>query len=184
MEEGLLNTEWTFWYDYHVKKSSGKEDWRQNLNEIATVSSIPSFLYALENIEPLENWPAASNIHFFRKNIQPAWEDKRNIGGGKWILEFSKSDTSASLQKIWAKTTALCVSEILKDEIICGCVFSPRRFVNRFSIWTSKKNKDVLEVGNMWKKEVLGNKHRELSFRINQDALQGGNFWNKSIYSL
>eukprot|EP00866_Antonospora_locustae_P001720 jgi/Antlo1/1720/1871 len=183
MDEDFLNTKWTFWYDYHSKRSSAQEDWQQSLHEICTVESIPMLLYALENIEPLENWPSASNIHFFREDIRPAWEDEKNKEGGKWILEFNKADTSANIQEVWMKTVALCVSEILKDEIICGCVFSPRRFVNRFSVWTSKKDKSVIEVGNQWKNEVGAHRH-EISFRVNQDALQGGPFWNKSIYNL
>lgn len=184
MDENVLNARWVFWYDYHAKKSSGQEDWKQNLNEICAVGDVPSLMYALENMEPVENWPAASNVHFFREGIQPAWEDKKNIEGGKWILEFNKSDASIDLQDVWAKTVALCVSELVNDEIVCGCVFSPRRFVNRFSIWTSKKDKSVLDIGYMWRKEIGANKHREFSFRVNQDALQGGTFWNKSIYNL
>ncbi|KCZ74233.1 hypothetical protein H311_04803, partial [Anncaliia algerae PRA109] len=107
----LLQTPWTFWYDCKVKKNATHEEWQDSLHKIATVTDVPTLLYALENIEPLDSWPVSSNLHIFREDIKPAWEDRYNVGGGKWIFEVVRGDDSLDIQEIWKKTVSLCISE-------------------------------------------------------------------------
>lgn len=40
-----------------------------------------------------------SNLHFFKRGIQPLWEDPANKDGGKWVLTI-KADTER-LSKAW-----------------------------------------------------------------------------------
>lgn len=180
----LLQTPWTIWYDCKAKKNASTEEWQNNLHKIVTVTDVPTMLYAIENIEPLSTWPVSSNIHLFREDIGPAWEDKYNIGGGKWVFEIMKGDETVDLQEVWKKTVSFCISECIPDELICGAVFSARKYVNRFAIWTNLKDDSVLSIGKEWKELIGLENYPSYFFRSHQDNLEGGQYWTKNIYSL
>ncbi|KAK1350852.1 eukaryotic translation initiation factor 4E [Hamiltosporidium tvaerminnensis] len=174
-----LSTPWTVYYDYQDRKTVTSSNWEDSLRNVCTVENVPSFLYALENIETAERWPMNSNIHFFRKNIRPMWEDSSNINGGKWVLELSRDD-EYDIADIWNKTMAFCVSESAYG--ICGCVFSPRRAFNRIALWTSTTDESVLEIGNAWKETVTIPSESVIAFKTHENALKG--YWDKKAGDL
>ena len=180
MTDKLFQSDWTFWYDYQKQKGGKPENWEDNLHEIASIDSVPSLLYVLDGMESAEEWPISSNVHFFRAGVKPAWEDKANVNGGKWVFEVNKNDPN--LSKYWRNTVAFCASEMIKGELICGCVFSPRKYLHRFSIWTSVCDERVIEIARMWKNEIGAENGREIVFRVHQDVIEGGNYWNKSAF--
>lgn len=183
VEENIKINDWTFWYDYIKNKSGGQEEYEQNIHEICNVNTIPKLMYVLDNLEEPAEWPISSNLHFFRRGIQPAWEDINNIEGGKWLLELDNT-IDYDLSLLWKKTVAFCASEIMEDDSICGCVFSPRKYVNRLALWTNVTSDYVITIGNMWKRELGIQSYKDMGFRAHKDALQGGVYWSKSLYSL
>ena len=45
-----------------------------------------------------------SNLHYFKRGIQPLWEDPANQDGGKWVLTI-KNDTTG-LSKCWMEVVS------------------------------------------------------------------------------
>ncbi|KAM0686695.1 eukaryotic initiation factor 4E-like protein, partial [Conglomerata obtusa] len=147
-----LHTEWNMLYDYATKGKATNETWKDMLKEICTVNTANTLTYALHNAFNVDELPLGSNIHFFRMNIEPAWEDENNVDGGKWVLEINREDEDPRLNDLWRKTVAFCASEQVDGEMITGCVFSPRKFVDRIAIWTRGKGDEIVLVGKMWKR--------------------------------
>ncbi|KAM0675970.1 translation initiation factor eIF4E [Gurleya vavrai] len=164
-----LHENWNLLYDY-VRTKATTETWSEHLKPICTISSCNTLLYTLQNAFDADELPAGSNIHFFREYIQPAWEDANNIGGGKWVLELSKTD-NGSLTELWNKTVALCASETVENETITGCVLSPRKFVDRIAIWTRGKDEEMISVGKTWKRTIDINEN--INFLVHELSLQG-----------
>ncbi|EJW03691.1 hypothetical protein EDEG_00179 [Edhazardia aedis USNM 41457] len=176
-----LQTNWTFQYDYQQKGKATQESWKDSLNQIATVGEIESLMYILDNIGEAEEWPFNSNLHFFREDILPMWEDDANVNGGKWVLEFSKEETvDERINDIWKKTVAFCVSEQAPDLLICGCVLSPRKFVDRIAIWTKSKGEEIEQIGRLWKKHVGFDD--QIGFKLHENSLKGVRDRNMDIF--
>lgn len=100
------------------------------------------------------------------------WEDKSNVSGGKWVLELSKSE-DLDIASLWKNTLAYCISERAKDMLICGCVFSPRRFADRIAIWTGVKDHRVKQVGEMWREWGPIPENLAISFKAHETAIRG-----------
>lgn len=178
-----LHCSWTLMYDYQQRGKATQENWKDVIKQVALTDKIPSLLYILENMGNAEEWPHNSNIHFFRSGIEPAWEDENNINGGKWVLELENSDRrDERINELWKRTVLFCVSEQTDNEVVCGCVFSPRRFVDRISLWTSNKDETVKKVGNLWK-DNAGFKDR-ISFKIHENALKGVRNRDSNLFEL
>lgn len=99
-------TEWVLWYDVQAKRNLSSEGYSSCLNEVSTIDTIPKLLYLLENVEKANLWPLNSNLHFFRQGIQPLWEDKANMKGGKWVIETPKAfgSNNTEITPLWEKT--------------------------------------------------------------------------------
>lgn len=177
-----LHTKWTYFYDYQQKGKATQESWKDILKEVCTIEDVPTLLYVLENTGEADEWPLNSNIHFFREGIEPAWEDVRNINGGKWVLEIEKEKEDERINDLWKKTVAFCVSEQAKNEFVCGCVFSPRRYVDRLAVWTSIKDDDVMKIGRLWKENV--GFEDQISFKVHENALKGVRNRDFDLYKL
>lgn len=72
-----FNSTWTLWYDYKHSKTNPKDDWKQQLKKVCSISDAGTLQSLFDQIEPADTWPTASNIHFFRDGIDPAWEDPK-----------------------------------------------------------------------------------------------------------
>lgn len=178
-----LHTSWTLLYDYQQRGKATQENWKDILKEVADTKSVPALLYMLDNVGSADEWPHNSNIHFFRTGIEPAWEDEQNINGGKWVLELDSADKRDDrVNDLWKRTVLFCASEQADNELVCGCVFSPRRFVDRISVWTKDKDDKVLRVGKMWK-DMVGFSDK-ISFKIHENALKGVRNKDSNLYDL
>lgn len=77
------------------------------------------------------------NLHLFKNDIPPKWEDENNKGGGMFIIENVSIDDADSL---WKYTMLACISESLEDptsDYICGCSINIRaRKYFKLFVWT------------------------------------------------
>lgn len=165
-----LNTPWTLHYDYQQRNRATNENWNEVLKTICTVDTLPMFLYAVDEIQAADCWPLNSNIHMFREGIQPAWEDEKNVKGGKWVCELKKEEDTTKLNQVWQKTLGFCASEQVPN--VCGCVFSPRKHVDRIAVWTDTCDEKIaMVVGEKWN-ELCGI-DITISFKAHENALKG-----------
>lgn len=179
----LLNTKWKMLYDFKQFGKATPESWASLLKEVCpTIETVEQLSYVIHNTGDAEEWPTSSNIHFFREGINPAWEDERNINGGKWVLELSKDIKDDRVNDIWKRTVAFCASEQVENAIICGCVFSPRKNVDRIAVWMGVRDDSVKIAGRMWKQQVGFTD--DVCFMVHENAMKGVRGRDYDLYKL
>jgi len=91
-----LNCEWTMFYRDHNTKSTSSssttEDFSNDMVDLISCNTISNF-WQIMNAIPFPsslNRRTNSSYMFFRKNIQPTWEDHNNQNGGMWRFVIKK----------------------------------------------------------------------------------------------
>ncbi len=60
------------------------------------------------------------SIHFFKRGVQPVWEDPRNVHGGSWTFRIK----NGASEEFWKEVLMLAVGEQFSDAIESGMSFS------------------------------------------------------------
>jgi len=163
-----LNCEWTMYYRDHNTKSSSSnatEDFSNDMVDLISCNTIANF-WQIMNAIPFPtnlNRRTNSSYMFFRKHIQPTWEDKHNQNGGMWRIVIKKhEDRSKYLDTFWLELLMALVGEQFRHSLdITGCVVKRRQKEDRIELWT-KGSDDIdndeaiqIEIGEDLKK-ILG----------------------------
>lgn len=103
---------WSFYHDKHSTASDYEGRLTLLLENIITVKPFwESF-----NRFPLENLEMKDSVHFFKRGVKPAWEDRRNVKGGCWTFRVGKSNS----KEFWKEILLLAVGEQFSDVIQPG----------------------------------------------------------------
>jgi translation initiation factor 4E len=148
---------WILWYD-KKNLNVGTDDWDKFLVRISSVQKIERFCNLLGKIIPLSQLPNGASYHFFKKDVEPRWEDKQNLEGGRWNLILHKQNICKA-DKIWFLTLSGVMGNFFKSSIkpyITGVVGTVKKGQIRIAIWTKKHKNKILQlrVGNSWKKLI------------------------------
>ncbi|CAI4226230.1 unnamed protein product [Auanema sp. JU1783] len=134
--------EFTYVYSYFIRPA-GKfdpEEYAQYVQPIAAVNSVQQFWRVYRHLKRPCDIGDKVDIHFFKKNIKPVWEDRDNVKGGKWILRLKKGLSS----RVWENLLLAMIGEqFLVGEEICGAVCSIRNQEDIVSLW----NRTASDVG-------------------------------------
>ncbi|KAF5094813.1 hypothetical protein D0Z00_003386 [Geotrichum galactomycetum] len=156
-----LTDSWTLWY---IKPPSGsKEDWKDLLTEVVTVSSVEEFWGAYNNLPKVSELPLRSDYALFKSNVRPEWEDVKNASGGKWVYQFR--DNKAPIDDIWLNVLLGVIGGTMdttqdptvarEDQEINGVFVNVRRAGIRFNIWTKSKDLEKLRPIGLRFKELI-----------------------------
>jgi translation initiation factor 4E len=138
----LQNT-WTMWYDGPgpAKKMPTNGGWQSNVKRIVSFSTLEDFWCLYNNLVVSSKLSDRSTYHLFKKDIVPAWEDPANADGGRWVIEFKKSE-STEMNKAWLLVLLGLIGEQFEDsDEICGVVIGLRKAKNRLALWTRTAKK-------------------------------------------
>ena len=157
METNELNYSWTFWVD-KPDLTISDENWEQFLIKIERFDSVEKFWSIFNNFLLPSEFQVGMNIHLFKSNIEPKWEDVNNLKGGKWMITIPKQ-TDSSINKLWEKTVVTLICGTKSESIvenINGVVLSVRKNLIKISLWTKGYfNKSIqLKIGKFWKKII------------------------------
>ena len=101
MAKTPLHREWVLWFDNPRLAEEG-QSWRDNLKECGTFSSVETFWEVFNNVQPASALSANSNYHIFVKGVEPMWEDRANVNGGKFVLTIPKKESKGGrLDESW-----------------------------------------------------------------------------------
>ncbi|BGP17733.1 hypothetical protein JCM10213_005314 [Rhodosporidiobolus nylandii] len=154
------------------KEKESREDWEGGVVKLGGFSSIESLHPFLAHLVPPSALPASLNsshtiftpessepapptsnvicdYNVFRSSIAPAWEDEKNIGGGRWVVRLRKGVAD----RVWEEAVYALVSERLGGddervgEKINGVVLSVRKDEDILSLWvapSSRADRDII----------------------------------------
>jgi translation initiation factor 4E len=159
MEHMLENT-WTLFVT-NQRTTQGHEknvkEWEDRLKKVHTFETAEAFWSIQNNLRPAgEMINDSGDFYLFKEGILPEWEDKMNVGGGRWVI-FS------DVNRVENEWTLLMLSLIgnLYEElngIICGAELAVRpkkRF--KIAVWVKQADGDtILQLGEMIKRNTNG----------------------------
>ena len=154
-----LEYEWTFWCTRtNVKQVRSAEMWNQKVANIYTARSIEEFWSVFNNLKNPSQLPVRGDYFFFKKGINPAWEDPINAKGGAWQVTIPNPLNADDLWGELLMALVGCQFGDYMDEI-CGTALGSRKNGIRLSVWTRGTEKDkVFGLGTILKNEVLKTK--------------------------
>jgi translation initiation factor 4E len=158
-----LNTEWSLWTSVKTDTNKKVENWMDTVKNIITVNSIEDFWGVFNNIPKASELNYPFDYYFFRKDIQPMWEDPANIHGGKMTLMFKKTCDAEFIDKVWLYTVLGCIGEQFEDNI-CGIALNIRKHQDRINVWiNTDKEENIKKLGLQWK-ELIEVKNMHVSY--------------------
>jgi translation initiation factor 4E len=152
-----LNNLWILWYD-KINHNVGSDDWDKFLVRVSSFETIEKFCNLLGKIVPLSQLPLGASYHIFSSEVEPRWEDKHNLNGGKWNLVLQKQNFNKA-DKIWFLTLTSVIGGSFKGSLkssITGIVGTVKKGQIRIAIWTKKSDDKCLQlnIGENWKKLI------------------------------
>jgi len=133
-----LQFSWTFWYAPPHVDSSQKE-WGRH-KTLIDVHTVQEFWRVFNNLVAPSNMPEGSDLHFFRLNVQPEWEDQYNAQGGTLTLflpvtNFEEQGELADA--VWVSLLMNIIGDCFDDaDEICGITISKRtKKPFKFALW-------------------------------------------------
>ena len=138
------------WSYYQVLPSQDNPNvnWSDLIRRICTLSTPSELMYTLDATEKA-GFSSISDLHFFKEDIKPMWEDPRNSNGGRCIMEIPAA-LSSRISEFWNATVAFCFAGVFDS--ITGCVCSEKSTF-RISIWVGSQD-EVDEIIKAWKSLV------------------------------
>ncbi|KAI4098082.1 MAG: hypothetical protein L6R37_006692 [Teloschistes peruensis] len=102
------------------------------------ISTVKPFMEMLNHF-PLANLKLRDSIHFFKRGVQPIWEDPRNARGGCWTFRVGKAQSG----EFWKEVLYLAVGEqmggvVAQGDDICGATLSRRFNSDLIQIWNRR----------------------------------------------
>lgn len=164
LPEYPLNTEWVLYTSLKNKS----DNWMDKIKQTCIVNSIETFWVMFNNIPNASELVYPYDYYFFRKHIQPMWEDPVNKDGGKITITVKKEVEPDYLNKLWLYTLLGCIGEQFETNI-CGVVLNIRKHQNRINIWLNTSDKDLIEEVALKWKELLEINDMEMSFLKHDD---------------
>lgn len=90
--------------------------------------------------------PIRSTYYFFKEDIQPAWEDPKNEGGGALKINLRTPALATHSELIFLQLLLLVISNTLPNtEWINGITFSKTKDVVEVWLCAGSRNQDMLD---------------------------------------
>ncbi|XP_065845580.1 eukaryotic translation initiation factor 4E-like [Oscarella lobularis] len=176
-----LQNRWCLWF---IKNDRTKE-WRDNVKEITTFSTVEDFWSLYNYIQPASSLSGGCDYCLFKEGIYPAWEDKLNSKGGRWLLSLNKSQRR-DLDQFWIEVLMLLIGEQFEEasEEICGAVVNVRPRGDKLAIWTghSERKERVLKIGTVVKEKLGIQQRGVLVYQSHQSTMSKTGSQSKSLY--
>lgn len=138
-----LEDSWSFWF-YRNDKA---KEWKDNLVFITNVDFVEDFWAVYNHLQPVSKLSVGCDYMFFKKGINPMWEDEQNRDGGRWLLQVDKKNRSSVLDAYWLNTLLALIGDQYLDDSECvnGAYINLRAKGDRLSLWTKHANDQKLQ---------------------------------------
>lgn len=106
--------------------TTGKQQYEAGLSTLATVDTVENFCRLYNWLKKPSKLGLNENMHLFKENIMPMWEDENNKKGGKWTvcLDPKILNVRDLLDKLWMYLCFALVSERSDSAHSCLCYLS------------------------------------------------------------
>lgn len=171
---------WTVWY----KESYAKDkNWRMNIQKLFQVSTAIEFLEAYGKMKLPSALPHGASYYFFKKGIQPIWEEEPNKGAGAWEILIA-NQSNHHLNLVWSDLLFALVSDGLKElsMYVCGITCNVKPQTHKITMWTVKitprNHLFILQIGKILQniQNVYG--IVSIKYKLHEQRLSNGSMNN------
>ena len=135
MSSSPLQYPWSFFFTLPPNFSDPLESWEDQLVKVAEINSLEQF-WGLQNSIPNVK-DIKTEYMFFKKGIQPKWEDPLNEKGGRFVIHLN----DINIENFWNRLlfSILGNDKFLVDnglsELINGFYISYKRKLFKAQVW-------------------------------------------------
>jgi len=129
-----LHNSWTLWY---YKRNPTKQ-WEENQRLLITISNVEDFWYVYNHVEVASRLPSGSDYSFFKEGIFPAWEDRQNEAGGRWLVSLDRRQRATCLDSYWLEILLFMIGEqagARDGAQVNGAVVNVRGKGDKLAVW-------------------------------------------------
>lgn len=149
-----LSFNWTFWYkDFYAKN----EDWKLNVQKLFEVTTAEQFLEFYSVMKLPSAMPQGASCYFFKKGIQPVWEEEPNKGAGAWKI-FIDNQMNNDLNLVWSDLLFMLISDGFNElsSYLCGIACNTKQDTRHtITLWTVKttlyNHQYIIKIGKILK---------------------------------
>lgn len=171
-----LSFHWMFWYKDFC---SNDKNWRLNIQQLFEVSTAMQFIDAYSKIKLPCALPLGSSYYFFKKGIQPVWEEEPNRGAGAWKILIS-NQMNNDMNFVWSDLLFILISDGFKELscYVCGLTCNARRGTHKISLWTVKTTPTnfecIMKVGKILQ-TVIQNVYgiKSIKYKLHENSSNG-----------
>lgn len=97
---------------------TGQSQYEAGLATLASVNTVESFCRLYNWLKKPGKLGMSENLHFFKDDIRPMWEDEHNKNGGKWTvsLDMKVMNSREMVDRLWMY---LCFALVSSQQVPC-----------------------------------------------------------------
>lgn len=179
-----LEFTWVLWY---FKQEKGR-DWLESQKQVASIDTAEDFWALYNYIQPASCITLGCDYSFFKKGIQPMWEDESNHQGGRWVINLDKRMRQVELDQYWLEMLLAMIGEGFGEysDEICGAVVNIRGKGDKLALWTKHCNdgEATLNIGRALKQRLNFSRDGFLEYQSHHATSNKGGSMNKAMYCL
>ncbi|KXJ18840.1 eukaryotic translation initiation factor 4E-1A [Exaiptasia diaphana] len=179
-----LQNKWSFWFFKNDKTKS----WTDNLRIVTSFDTVEDFWAVFNHIQSASKLSSGCDYSLFKDGIEPMWEDARNKNGGRWLLNTTKHQRAADLDRFWLETLLLLIGEAFQEysDNVNGAVIQIRNKGDKLAIWTdnAKDQEGATRIGQIFKERVGLPPRVHIGYQAHNDTMSKTGSTTKSLFSL
>lgn len=78
----------------------GTQGYSQGLRLVGQVGTVEQWWSLYSHLQRLQELAPHTDLHLFKKGIQPMWEDSANSKGGKWVIRLRKGQVGRAWENL------------------------------------------------------------------------------------
>jgi len=180
-----LQNAWTLWFFKNDKSKS----WEENQRPIITLKTVEDFWFVYNHVEVASRLPVGSDYSLFKEGIFPAWEDKRNEAGGRWLVSTERRQRETCLDSYWLEIVFFMIGEqagVKDSDQINGAVVNIRGRMDKLALWLAdaEEEESVRRIGKALKHRLAIGEDENIGFNVHSDekANPGSSIARKKFY--
>jgi len=167
-DDHRLEHTWCLWVLMHGQPGTrpvknAKDQWQNSNSNVHEFSTVEDFWCLYNNIHgPAQQFHG--DLSFFKKGIQPMWEDAACAQGGRWLVKLEEKGSGGASAKMkqdaveetWLNLILALIGEGFggdDNDMVCGAVLSSRaKGSSKLALWVkSTEPKVVTRLGETYK---------------------------------
>ena len=169
--EHHLQHEYAAWFF----KNDKNREWRANLKQITSFSTVETFWSLHNHIQSAAMLPNGCDYMLFKAGIEPTWEDEANKPGGRLLLQSNRAARSEKMDFYWVETQLLMIGEGFGDDadFVNGAIVQLRAKQDKIALWVNTTDRDIVKrIEAKWRSVLHLQDNVATSFESHQEAMK------------